>query len=95
MSALGVEQPSLLQEAQDSTTVLATESATPNTRPAPNVQPCSDASAMPSGVATTICTSAPGTAMARTESSSLSENCNPTPNISKITPMSARSLAIR
>jgi hypothetical protein len=77
------------------TTVLATDSATPKTMPAPSPQPCSHASAAPSAVATAICASAPGIAMARTDSSSLIENCSPTPNISRITPISARSLAMR
>ena len=40
-----------------------------------------------------ICTTAPGIAMARTESRSSSEKCSPTPNISRITPISASSLA--
>ena len=44
-------------------------------------------------VATAICTTAPGTAMAFTDSKSFIEKCRPTPNISRITPISASSLA--
>ena len=40
-------------------------------------------------VATTICSSAPGTAMRLTASRSFSEKCRPTPSISSITPISA------
>ncbi len=78
---------------RSTTTVLATESATPNTSPAPKFQPSSQARPSPSNVATAICAIAPGTAMARTESNSSSENCRPTPNISRMMPMSASSLA--
>jgi Kef-type K+ transport system membrane component KefB len=45
-------------------------------------------------VATVICTMAPGTAILRTASRSSREKCNPTPNISSITPISASWLAI-
>ena len=51
------------------------------------------ASPQPSSVATAICASAPGMAMARTESRSFSEKCMPTPNISRMTPISASSVA--
>ena len=74
--------------ARSSTTVLATESASPNTMPAPMPQPASQASPTPSAVAKAICTTAPGIAMPRTESRSCSEKCRPTPNISRITPIS-------
>ena len=40
-------------------------------------------------VATAICTTAPGSAMVRTVIRSLIEKCRPTPNISRITPISA------
>jgi hypothetical protein len=43
----------------------------------------------PMAVATAICTIAPGTAMADTDNRSFSEKCSPTPNISKIKPISA------
>jgi hypothetical protein len=36
---------------------------------------------------------APGTAMARTDNRSCSENCSPTPNISRMMPISDSSLA--
>ena len=49
------------------------------------------ASAQPSSVATAICAIAPGMAMARTDSRSFSEKCMPTPNISRMTPISASS----
>jgi hypothetical protein len=74
--------------------VLATDSASPKTRSAPSFQPKPQASAIPSKVATAICTSAPGIAMARTERRSCKEKCRPTPNISRITPISASSAAI-
>ena len=75
--------------ARSSTTVLATDSASPNTSAAPRSQPHARATPAPSAVATTICTIAPGTAMRRTRSRSLTEKCRPTPNISRITPISA------
>ena len=50
-------------------------------------------SAAPSSVATAIWTSAPGTAIARTASRSSSEKWMPTPNISRMTPISASSVA--
>lgn len=80
--------------ARSSTTVLATDRATPKTRPAPTPHPMPQASAMPMRVATAICTTAPGMAMARTDSRSLREKCRPTPNISRITPISASSTAM-
>ena len=79
---------------RSTTTVLATDSAAPKISPALSDHPCSQASAAPSTVATAICASAPGTAMARTDSSSCSENCSPTPNISRMMPSSESSLAI-
>ena len=81
--------------ARSSTTVVATDSARPKTRPAPIDQPSAQASAAPSTVAKAICTTAPGTAMARTDSRSFSEKCRPTPNISRMTPISASSSARR
>ncbi len=75
--------------ARSSTTVLATDSARPNTSAAPTLQPHASASAPPSSVATVICTTAPGSAILRTASRSRSEKCRPTPNISSITPTSA------
>ena len=48
---------------------------------------------MPISVATAICPIAPGTATFFTESRSRSEKCRPTPNISRMTPISASSVA--
>ena len=75
--------------ARNSTTVLATDSARPNTSPAPMPQPSQAASPMPSRVAQAICAIAPGMAIFLTESRSSSEKCRPTPNISRMTPISA------
>ncbi|MNN30772.1 hypothetical protein D3C81_1444310 [compost metagenome] len=75
--------------ARSSTTVLATESARPNTSPPPISQSMNQARPMPSRVATAICTTAPGMAMDFTDSRSFSEKCRPTPNISRMTPSSA------
>ena len=47
----------------------------------------------PRTVAKAICTTAPGTAIARTDSKSFREKCRPTPNISRMTPISASSTA--
>jgi hypothetical protein len=69
--------------------VLATESASPKTSPVPTGQPMAQASAMPSPVAAAICPTAPGIAMARTASRSPREKWRPTPNISRMTPISA------
>ena len=74
---------------EDMLTVLATDRESPNTRPVPKVQPSRCASPMPMAVAVTICATAPGSAMYRTDIRSLIEKCSPTPNISRITPISA------
>ena len=79
--------------ARSSTTVLATDSARPKVIPAPIGQPSRLPSPTPKAVATAICTMAPGTAMSRTDHRSFSEKCRPTPNISRMTPISASSLA--
>jgi hypothetical protein len=79
--------------ARNSTTGLATDSASPNTRPDGNGQPQSVARLAPIAVATTICATAPGSAIVRTFSNVSSEKCSPTPNISRITPISASSPA--
>ena len=63
--------------ASSSTTVLAHESDSPNINPPAQPQPIHHASPMPSRVATLICTTAPGTAMRRTESRSPVEKCSP------------------
>ena len=48
---------------------------------------------MPISVATKIWPIAPGTAMWATDKMSFSEKCSPTPNISRMTPISASSPA--
>lgn len=75
--------------ARSSTTVLAVASEKPKTMPSSAVQPSSDARPQPSRVATVICTVAPGMATCRTAMRSRTEKCRPTPNISRITPISA------
>ncbi len=72
-----------------STTVLATEIAPPNTSEVDHSQPNSRPTSAPQRVAVMLCTSAPGMATFRTASSSFRWKCSPTPNISKITPISA------
>ncbi|MCY1550943.1 hypothetical protein D9M68_872360 [compost metagenome] len=81
-------------KARVSTTVLATDSASPKTNAPARLQPHQVASAPPSNVAAVICTSAPRTAILRTLSRSATENRNPTPNISSITPISASCAAM-
>ena len=80
--------------ARRSTTVLATDSDSPSTSPPPRPQPSATPSMTPSSVATTICPSAPGIAIARTAARSRIEKWIPTPNISRMIPMSASSIAI-
>jgi hypothetical protein len=77
-----------LSRAFSRTTVLATDSDRPNTRPAPRLHPHDIATAMPSTVAAAICAMAPGKAILRTAIRSSIEKCRPTPNISSITPIS-------
>ena len=62
--------------------------------PAPTDQPSHHAMPMPRPVAAAIWTTAPGMAIFRTDSRSSSEKCRPTPNISRMTPISASSLAV-
>ena len=71
------------------TTVLATDMLRPSTMPAPRLHPHNAARPMPSGVASRICPTAPGIATPRTASRSEAEKCRPTPNISRMTPISA------
>jgi hypothetical protein len=68
---------------------LATDNDSPNTSPAPTGQPMAHASAIPSNVATVIWAMAPGMAIVRTDNRSDNEKCSPTPNISRMTPISA------
>ena len=89
MRPLVVERALRSSSAFTSTTVLATDSARPRIRPAPNDQPHSIDMPAPISVASTIWTTAPGIAMLRTASSAPSEKCSPTPNMSRITPISA------
>ena len=62
--------------------------------PASQVHPIQRPSSAPISVAALICTTAPGSAIARTASRSRNEKCMPTPNIRRMTPISASSLAI-
>jgi hypothetical protein len=80
--------------ARSSTTVEATDRARPNTSPPPTGQPSKWPRVMPSSVATVICTTAPGIAILRTDMRSFIEKCSPTPNISRMMPISASSLAM-
>ena len=75
--------------ARITTTVLATDSARPNTTAPIVSQPSIRPKPVPMEVTKAICSSAPGTAMFFTSSRSRSEKCRPTPNISRITPTSA------
>ena len=75
--------------ARSSTTVLATDRASPNVRPSEGSNPRSRPSARRPAVAVAICAMAPGNAMLRTARKSFIEKCRPTPNISRITPISA------
>ena len=93
MRPLTVSSALRCSSARSNTTVLATDRANPITRPAPTPQPHRSASATPLAVATAICAIAPGSAMARTASRSLIEKCRPTPNIRRMTPISASWLA--
>ena len=78
---------------RSATTVEETDRASPSTTPVSKPHPNAIARAMPSPVASKICNSATGTATPRTDSRSFGEKCRPTPNISRITPISATSAA--
>ncbi len=73
------------------TTVLATDSVRPRTRPSLKDQPQSWLMPTPSSVATVLCPSAPGMAIGPTAMISRTEKCSPTPNMSRMTPTSASS----
>ena len=62
--------------------------------PASQLQPIQRPSRAPISVAAPIWATAPGRAIARTASSSRKEKCMPTPNMRRITPISASSFAI-
>ena len=95
-AALGLDQAALLQGAQQHDGAGHRERQAEHQaarRPASRA-----ASARPDAEQrsrTAICTMAPGIAMARTDSRSFSEKCRPTPNISRMTPISASSLRQR
>ncbi len=65
----------------------------PRTMASPVVQPMSTPSSVPRTLATRIGTSAPGNTMRRTATRSRREKWSPTPNISRMTPISASSRA--
>jgi hypothetical protein len=71
------------------TTVEATERARPKTMPPPSGQPMRWPAATPSSETSATWAKAPGTATPLTWSSSLGEKCSPTPNIRRMTPISA------
>ena len=75
--------------ARRSTTVLATESEMPKTMPEPQDHPHRRDTTAPRAVAARIWTIAPGTAMRRTARRSPGEKWRPTPNIRRMTPISA------
>ena len=77
-----------------STTVLATDSDSPNTTAAGHPHPKAAATPVPSAAAARIWTSAPGTATRRTAIKSSRWKWSPTPNMSRITPTSANWPAI-
>jgi hypothetical protein len=77
--------------ARSNTTVLATDSASPNTIPSKVGQPSAAANPQPRSVAMAIWTMTPGIAIVFTSSRSSIEKCKPTPNISRMTPISASS----
>jgi hypothetical protein len=76
------------------TTVLAIDSARPNTSPPPTPHPSAEPSHTPNRHETTVWMIAPGTAMERTARRSRIEKWIPTPNISRMTPSSASSRAM-
>ena len=75
--------------ARISTTVLVIDSVAPKTMAPMPDHPSMQASAYPSAAEAATCTIAPGTTMARIANRSFSEKCRPTPNISRMTPISA------
>ncbi len=80
--------------ARSRTTVLATDTARPSTSPPPRPQPSASPSATPRSVATRIWPIAPGMAIDFTANRSRIEKWMPTPNIRRITPSSASSVAM-
>ena len=90
---VGVSSSLRSSKARNRTTVLATASARPKTRPVPNGQLHTSAITIPHSVPMPMWTKAAGTATRRTARRSATEKCRPTPNIRRITPSSANSLA--
>ncbi len=89
MRPFGVSTALRSSSAFSNTTVLATERLRPKTSPAPKLQPQRAAMPAPIAVAMTICPMAPGMAIRRTAIRSATEKCKPTPNMSRMTPISA------
>lgn len=89
----GVPARLCVSSPRSSTTVLATESAMPRTRPAFSGQPNQTPMAKPDSVATALWSKAPGMAIPFTSMRSSRWKWSPTPNISKTTPISASWLA--
>ncbi len=88
MRPFGVARPLRSSSAFSSTTVLATERQRPSTRPAPRPQPQASQADAHQGRQDDLADRA-GMAMRRTASRSATEKCRPTPNISRMTPISA------
>jgi hypothetical protein len=95
MCPWGLSRTSLSTRTRIRTTVLATEIASPSTTPMGQVQPARTAIQAARAVATVIWTIAPGMAIDRTASRSFTWRWRPTPNIRRMTPTSASSVAIR
>ena len=74
--------------------MLAIDSARPSTSPPPTLQPSAEPSQTPNSPETSVWRMAPGIAIERTASRSRKENWIPTPNIRRITPISASSSAM-
>src|SRR5215212_2455311 len=86
--ALGLEKPPLLQDMQNNHSARHREGKSEDDA-CPQPQPKIWASPKPRRVTTAICPMAPGTAMLRRAKRSFKEKCSPTPNMSRMTPISA------
>ena len=89
MWPVGVCRSPLSASTRMSTTVLDTEIASPKTMLADQPHPQDTPTRVPSSVAARLPPRAPGTATRPTASNSSRWNCKPTPNISRMTPISA------
>ena len=90
MRPLIVSSARRCSSARSSTTVLATDSARPNTTAAPKPQSQNNVATVARGRwQRRFARPRPGTAILRTASRSSSEKCRPTPNMRSITPISA------